>query len=129
MAGKTKLYQRTGSPLIQGSSKRAVPFWKVWLRGGLYGLALGWVAMFVSLTLNAGGSGPGYVENAVNAAIAMLTAGLPGLVLGSWFATALARGMGWRRTPVIAGVVSALLALASIYVAYYWLGWSLRSLW
>ena len=48
MAGKTKLYQRTGSPLIQGSSKRAVPFWKVWVQGGLYGLALGWVAMFVS---------------------------------------------------------------------------------
>jgi type VI protein secretion system component VasF len=127
MAGKTRLYQQTGSPLIQGSSRSDAPFWKVWLRSFLYGALLVWVALFIGLTLDAGSSGPGYVENVINSLVAMATAGLPGLLIGSWLGCVLSRGMGWRRTPLIAGATGALLGLATIYGAFSALGWPLVS--
>ena len=48
MVGKTRLYQRTGSPLIQGATRGKRPVWP-WIVGALIALALiAWAwSMFV----------------------------------------------------------------------------------
>jgi hypothetical protein len=128
MQGRTKLYQRPGSPLIQGQSRRDVPFWKVWLRAVVYGLFLAWGLLSVWLIVSAGETGPGYASSGLDAATGVLTAGLPGLVLGSWLACVLARGMGWRHVSAVAGAIGALVAVATTYAGSILIGWPVVSL-
>jgi hypothetical protein len=100
-----------------------VPFWRVWVRAALYGLFLAWVALFVGLVVSAGETGPGYASSALEAATGVLTAGLLGLMVGSWLGCILARGMGWRHVSPIAGAIGAVGALATTYGVSALLGW------
>lgn len=128
MSGRTKLYQKPGSALIQGHSRTEVPGWRIWLAGLALGLLLAWVAVYVIETLTGpSGSEPDFIAQAIVTGGMVLTAGLPGLLLGSWLGTVLARGMGWKRPVLSAGILAALGALASIGVAVFALGWSLTA--
>ena len=124
MSGKTKLYQRTGSPLIQGNSRRDTSTWSVWLRGVAIGLGISWIVGLLFLLYIDPLPGSTVRESLVPAGVGVIVYGLPGLLIGSWLGTVVARGMGWRRPALAAGVVAAVIVLISAYVALYVLGWS-----
>jgi hypothetical protein len=125
MSGRTKLYQRTGSPLIQGDSKRDVPARRVWLSGFMGGLLIAWLAMFVYYAVDPSAPDQSLAGVAVDALIAVAIAGLPGALIGAWLGTSLARGMGWSRPGAVSMVLACVLALAGVFVALFALGWSL----
>jgi hypothetical protein len=124
MSGRTKLYQRTGSPLIQGDSKRDVPAWRVWLAGVIGGLVIAWVAMFLFYTLDASAPDRSFLVVAADALVPVAIAGTPGALLGAWLGTGLARGMGWSRQWAVSMAVAGLLSLVGVFMAMA-LGWSL----
>jgi len=128
MTGRTKLYQKSGSPLIEGDSKIVRPFWSVWLSGVVLGFV---IAVVVVILLQWFVLDPGtplsFGDVVVGSVVWVAMFGSIGLLLGSAFGTWLAHNMGWHRTSLGAGIVGALLALASIYVLLYALGQSLTA--
>lgn len=103
----TRLWQGTGSPLIEGRSRQIKPFWQAWLAGALaaivISLAITWL-WFNSMPA---------VQFALSSAL--------GAVIGVW----VARLVGSRRSWV-GGLIAALAANAALYVSLsHWFSWAL----
>ena len=128
MSGRTKLYQKAGSPLIQGNSRITLPFWRVWLGGVAVGFLIAvlvWVLVQWFLLPEEGTLA--FSDVALAAVLWAGVMGLPGLLLGAAFGAWLARNMGWSRTSVSAGVIAAIFSVVSTYIGLFILGVSLTS--
>lgn len=104
MVRGTKLFQRTGSPLIQGLSKRERPLWQPWLAG--FALC---VAELAALVTAAGGlaNRPG------GATVCLGAAFLGGGALGSFVGAYVGRAWGMRARWVFAMIVGSVSAFAA----------------
>jgi hypothetical protein len=103
----TRLWQAPGSPIIQGRSHTARPFWETWLWSVLGAAAIVLVAGVIAQVLH----GATLLSTAVSAvATEFMIPGLPGCVAGAALGVLLARGMGWRRSWVAGAATGALLA-------------------
>lgn len=108
--GRTRLFQRAGSPLIQGQSRTERPFFASWVTASLLTL-LCLVVLAVVLSFGKVAGVPAYLRQGWGF---LRDAGLPSLAataLGVW----LARNMGWRRqwlAGASTGLLVALVALA-----------------
>lgn len=120
----TRLWQKSGSPLISGRSRRERPFWQQVLLAWVCAVAVTVVLAVVLVEmfdLSAPGAPVDGLPTAASALVGSLAyAAVPSLV-GSLFGVWLARNMGWRR-PWVAGASVAVLA------ALLWLAMSASSL-
>ena len=117
MAGSTKLFQRAGSPLIQGRSRNERSFWFEWALACLAS-AVG-LYTFLGVTTLLDPTRP-YLASAEALMLwlalpaAGLGAMLPAAALGSW----LGRLMGWRGAWVFGALVGAVVGI--VVMVYAW---------
>ncbi|NTU70226.1 MAG: hypothetical protein HGB10_00130 [Coriobacteriia bacterium] len=110
----TRLWQAPGSPIIQGRSRNARPFWEPWLLGACVALAVIAVGG-LAIAMREPGTALGDVLGAV--AFNLLVPAIPGAAIGSAGGIAAARGMGWRPDWIaggIAGVAAAVVVVAVV---------------
>ena len=100
----TKLWQAPGSPIIQGRSRTARPFWEVWLAGAVWA-QIGLLAVATAWELRSPGLGVFAALERV--ALAMLLPSMAGCLLGSAFGVLVGRTMGWRRAWLSGAVAGA----------------------
>jgi hypothetical protein len=108
--GSTKLFQRAGSPLIQGRSRYARSFSAQWI-GALGTSAAAVYVALAAATLYMGEASP---WSSVSAGVAWLLSGAGGLaaaLVGSAVGVGVARGMGWRRAWIAGAVPGVLLGV------------------
>jgi hypothetical protein len=106
VAGSTKLFQRAGSPLIQGRSRYARSFWVQWA-GGVVPSGLLVYAALAGVTFSENGAASFSSMAASGAWLLRGVGGLGGAALGSALGAGVARGMGWRRAWVAGAIVGA----------------------
>lgn len=112
MAHGTKLFQRPGSPLIQGHSKTTRPFLGEWSRGLLGALVFGFVwqlgvRVWMDGAVALADFGPALARTFVVFG--------PVAAVGCAFGVVFARGFGWRRgwqSAMVWGSALGLIALA-----------------
>lgn len=116
MPNRTKLYQRAGSPLIQGRSKHERPVFQSLLTGAAIAFVV-WVAMVaadIAGQLRIFVSDPAFelIDLLPGPVVALALAALVGGYLGS----VLADGMGWHRVwrPVFVAAFVADLIVALV---------------
>ena len=115
MAGSTRLFQRAGSPLIQGHSRHARSF-AVDRTEALISAVVGVYAALAAATL--AGTSPAKLASVTDVAEWLLQ-GVGGLVVaaaGCALGVLVARGMGWRR----AWLAGALLGAAAGVIVTLW---------
>jgi hypothetical protein len=106
----TKLWQGTGSPLIEGRSRQVKPFWQPWLVAALLATATSTLVAWLWLHT---------LPLVVFAACSVVAA-----ALGVWFG----RKVGSRRSWLV-GLLGALVANAAVYVALgYWMSSALNQI-
>lgn len=114
----TKLFQRAGSPLIQGRSRRERPFWTEWLGGTMVALGVWALASLVWGLLDTGtfsGALSGALDVAEESVLGALVAGAVGSAIGVF------AGRAWGLVkPWVAGaIVGGILGFgASAYLAW-----------
>jgi hypothetical protein len=101
----TKLWQAPGSPIIQGRSRTARPFWEVWLAGAVWAqiaviaAATAWMLRSPEVTFG----------NAISETLRIvLLPSMPGCMLGSALGVLVGRTMGWRRAWLAGAVLGAI---------------------
>jgi len=100
----TRLWQAPGSPIIQGRSRTARPFWEVWLAGAVWAQ----VVVLVSATAwELRSPGLGVFAALDRVLLSMLIPSLAGCLLGSALGVLVGRAMGWRRLWLAGALVGA----------------------
>ena len=110
----TRLWQAPGSPIIQGRSRTARPFWEVWLWAGALAQA---AVVLVGVALRLGQGDQTLVSAMSAVMLTVFLPALPGAVAGSALGVGLSRSMGWRR-PWVAGAAVG-IALATITILLF----------
>lgn len=106
MAHSTKLFQKPGSPLIQGHSKTERSYWGEWSKALLASVVIAFgVNVYVELDPQIA-FGSAQVWDAASATLLLF---VPGALLGAALGVSVSRGFGWRRCWPFA-VVTSLLA-------------------
>jgi len=122
--GRTQLFQKAGSPLIQGHSKMERPMFAEWITA--FGACLATAAaLFLGVSLFTGGLVNGaWMDLAVETLRVTLLVFGPGAALGSWIGVAVARHVGstqpWRTgwfLGVVAGSLTMWAAVSFLHVA------------
>jgi len=102
----TRLWQRAGSPLIQGRSRYARPFSTDWLRAGAAGIAAGALVSFGFLVV----MGVDVPTAARAVWIPVIAVAIPAAALG----VLIARRLGWRAPWRLGAGLSAILAIPAV---------------
>lgn len=110
--GRTRLFQRAGSPLIQGQSRTERPFAASWVTASVVTLSL---LFGVAIVLSFGEvtGVPAYLQQGWSF---IRHAGIPALAaaaLGVW----LARNMGWRKQWLAGASTGVLVAFVALAIA------------
>ena len=114
MAGRTRLFQRAGSPLIQGRSRYERPVWVDWVVAYAVTLVALYAAHTVSTLLDPSQrflESPRAILVWVASLAPALVAALPGVAAGTW----LARMLGWRGAWLAGAVCSTLFGVLAMF--------------
>ena len=120
MSGQTKLYQRAGSPLIQGHSRYTRPFWTEWALACLPAALTIYAALGVATLVGWSGAGVGTLNSAssILSWLARPAAGIAAMLPSCALGVALARRMGWRKAWLVGAAFGAVVGIA--VMAYTW---------
>ena len=116
MAGRTRLFQRAGSPLIQGHSRHERSFWSEWLLACSIAIPGVYVLQAIMTLLD---PARGALDSAANM---MKWLAQPALALGAALAASaggvlLARRLGWSKAWLTGGAIGIVVgALVFLYV-------------
>lgn len=124
--GRTQLFQKAGSPLIQGHSKMERPMFAEWIRAFAASLATAAV-LFLGVGVFTGDLFDGaWIEIAVQTLRVTLLMFGPGAAIGAWIGVAVARHFGstqpWRSgwiPGVVAGGLTVWVAVSLMHVALW----------
>jgi len=108
----TKLWQATGSPIIQGRSRLRRPFLNVWAYAFVIAAAV-LVAVVTAVAVVPGKTGLSLAES-LAVAFAFLIPALPGLLAGSAAGVGVARLLGTRRVHTAGALAGFALGIVSI---------------
>jgi len=114
MAGSTKLFQRAGSPLIQGHSKTARSFWAQWWTA--FAAAVLIVYGFLAGATLLDPTRPSFSSFAsvgqwLLLGVGGIVAAIPACALG----VSLARSMGWRRVWLVGALSGGALGVIVMF--------------
>jgi hypothetical protein len=117
VTGSTKLFQRAGSPLIQGHSRYARAFWADWARACVLGLVVAYGYLAVTTLIDP--ARPNLTS--VDVLLGWLLQPLPGLLamLPTTAATVwIIRRLGSTRAWIAGGILGGIVAI--VVMGYAW---------
>lgn len=120
MSGQTKLFQRAGSPLIQGHSRYERPFWTEWALACLPAALSIYAALGLATLVGWSGTDVAALDSAssILSWLARPAAGIAAMLPSCALGVALARRMGWRRAWLAGASVGAAVGIA--VMLYSW---------
>ena len=120
MPGQTKLYQRAGSPLIQGHSRYTRPFWTEWALACLPAALAIYAALGVATLVGWSGADIDALDSvsSIVSWLARPAAGIAAMLPSCALGVALARRMGWRRAWLAGAALGAVVGIA--VMVYSW---------